>query len=195
MTPKAQHWWLQTALPGAGLLALVWGVERDLPRVSDAGVLLLAVAGIAAGGVTIALRRVVFMAPTRRFVLLTWTGPAAVFSGASLVVLGVTAGAVAGLHLAGTNAAGLKTLVVERPGLALAPAGAALLSRGLAFVVGFPEARDPHGGGLWNALLSIPGRLGGLILVGLGGGALALGGWELLSPAAFDRAVAALAGG
>jgi hypothetical protein len=195
VTPKAQHWWLQTALPGAGLLALVAGVDRDWPRLADAGLLLLAAAGITAGGVTLALRRLVFLARTRRFVLRVWTGPGAVFAGVGLIVVGLMAGAVGVLHWAGTSAAGLKALVVSRPGLLLAPAGAAFSCQGLALLIGFPEARDPRGGGLWNALLSVPGRLGGLILLVLGAGALALGSWEILSPAAFDRAVASLAGG
>ncbi len=194
MTPKAQFWWLQTVLPGAGLLALVLGVDRDLPLVADAGVLLLAAAGVAGGGATAALRRVVVVSPaTYRLVLLTFTGPAAVFAGAAFVVLGLAAGAAGLLHLSGTSAAGLKSLLASRPGLALAPAGLALLSHGLAFLVGFPEGRDAARGAAWNALLSIPARLGGAVLVLLGAAALGIGAWELAAPDAFDGLVASLA--
>jgi hypothetical protein len=192
VTPAAQFWWLQTVLPGVGLLLLVLGVDRELGIALDAGIMILAAAGVSAGAATAALRRVVVPAPTRRLVLLTFTGPAAVCSGVALAILGLTAGAVGILHATGTSAAGLKALVIARPGLVLAPAGATLLSHGLSYVVGFPEGRDPKGGRFWNALLSAPARLGGLILVVLGVAALALGAWELASPAAFDRLVDAL---
>jgi hypothetical protein len=195
VTPSAQFWWLQTVLPGAGLLLLVLGIDRELALALDAGIMLLAAAGVASGAAMAALRRLVVPAPTRRLVLLTFTGPAAVCSGLALVILGLAAGAVGILHAMGTSAAGLKALVIARPGIALAPAGAAFVSHGLAFIVGFPEGRDPRGGRVWNALLSVPSRLGGLVLVLLGTAALVVGGWELLAPAAFDRVVAALRGG
>jgi hypothetical protein len=195
VTPRAQYLWLQVAFPAAGLIALLAGVGQELPLLADAGLIFLGAAGIAAGGVTATLRRVVVAWPAPRLVIRTFTGPGAAFSGSAVVILGLAA-VLAGLaHLVGTSPAAMKALVVSRPGVALAPAGAALLSNGLAFLIGFPEGRDPNLGPTWNALLSIPARLGGLILLLLGGAALALGAWELLAPEAFDRLVASLRDG
>jgi len=70
-----------------------------------------------------------------------------------------------------------------------------MLANGVAMIIGFDEGRDPQRGSLWNLLMSIPSRLSGLIGCGLGAIALAIGGYELLWPQAFDDFIERLSHG
>jgi len=196
VTPVAQYWGLQVGLPGLGLALLVAGVEWEVPLLPDLGVLALAAGAAASGVACAAYRRVVFVWPSeQRYRLVAWHGNAALCFGASLLVLGVAVAAAGLAHLGGRSPEAIRAAVLARPSLALVPAGAALLLLGVGTVVGFPEGRDPARGPAWNLLLSLPGRLGGAILVLLGAGLLALGGYELLAPEQFDALVTTLSRG
>lgn len=195
VSPAGQFWLMETGLPALGLGLFSGGVAWERAWLIDVGICVLALAAASTGVTCIAKRRVVFMAPIEVYRLIVWQGPAALFVGAGLLVLGLMIGAVGLSHAAGVSATTILEGVFARPGLVLAPGGVAMLAGGIAAIIGFPEGRDPEHGAMWNLFMSIPSRLGGLILSTAGGAAMAIGLYELVAPEAFGRLIASLAHG
>lgn len=192
-----QQFLLVGALPaGCGLLSLVASFNFDLPALVTPGLLALSLAAIGSGVASCAYRRVVFLdTRTRRFDLFVYHGIAAVPFGCTYLIGGLLVLAAAVAHLAGMSADAMRSAVLARPGLLLAPLGIAALSSALGFAIGFDDAKDPRRGSGWHLLMSIPALLGALILFAIGAALLGLGGWELLQPAAFDQWLTALRDG
>ena len=195
LTPHAQYWYLQVGLAGLGGLLLIAGFNLDVPVMMDAGTLSLAAAAVASGLASMLTRRIVFLWPSRRYRLVAWHGGAAVLVGVGLLVLGVAAVLAVLAHLGGMSVDQIRDALLERPWRVLMPAGFFMLANGLAMIVGFEEGRDPQRGALWNLLMSIPNRLGGLIGCAIGAAVLAVGGYELLRPQAFDDFIERLSHG
>ena len=121
MSPTAQFWILQTALPASGLLLLITGLRIGEPRLCDAGVFALALSAVTTGIASIAWRRVVVL---RRelsfgFKLVVYEGVAARLAGIALIALGVAVASLGAAHAAGTSAAAIRSSMIARPGLAL----------------------------------------------------------------------------
>ena len=195
LTPHAQYWYLQVGLAGLGGVLVIAGFNLDLPMVMDAGALSLAAAAVTSGLASIMTRRIVFLWPGWRYRLVAWHGIASVLIGLAFLVLGLAAVLVVLAHLGGMSVDQIRDALVDRPWRALVPAGFFMLANGLAMIIGFEDGRDPHRSALWNLLMSIPSRLGGLIGIALGAGVLAVGWYELLQPRAFDDFIERLSQG
>lgn len=141
------------------------------------------------GIASIAWRRVVVLAELSfGFKLVVYEGVAARLAGIALIALGVAVASLGAAHATGTSAAAIRSSMIARPGLLLAPLGFPMLLAGLAYVVGFAEDLETGAGPVWNPLLSIPQRLGGVVLAVIGGARRARR-LELLAPQAFDGLV------
>lgn len=78
----------------------------------------------------------------------------------------------------------------QRPALALALAGLMLIGTGAGMLLGPPDWKAT----IWRALLHLPLRVMGALLVLAGIGCLALAGFELAAPSAFDSWLQSLLG-
>jgi hypothetical protein len=184
--------------PALSFAMLLLGFEREWPLLAAAGVIGFGVTALAIGGLAMAERRLVFIVRSRqgerrRYVL--YEGPAAVPFGGAYVVAGLSLIVPAVLFVLGASMDNLQDQVLARPSYALIPAGAFLFSHGLGFLIGFVDRSGSRGQRIFNAMLNLPGRLGGLILLFWGAVALAVGIYEWLLPAAFDGAIAEIARG
>jgi len=188
MTAKQQFLLLGVLPAGSGLLLMVAGFNFRMPVLYTLGLLALSFAALATGIASCLYRRIVFINPNRRrFDLIVWQGVAAIPFGGTYIVGGFLLLAVAIAHLTGMSADAMRDAIIARPGLLLALLGVATLSYSIGFAIGFPAGEDAKRGATWNALMSIPARLGALILFVIGGTLLGIGGWELLHTAEFDR--------
>lgn len=170
----------------AGLLLLIAANRFDRPELIGPGLILFAIGVVTAGGhavMTRYLRERRSVAPGSH----VFEGPAAVFSGLAIIVLGLSIGAAGVAFLVGAEDA-LLDLALSRPGVALVPAGLASAAWGAGRVLGAREWR----GSLVRLLANIPERIGGAMLFLLGAALLGLGGFELLAPDAFGRALESL---
>ena len=195
LTPNGQFLALQVGPAGLGLLLLVAGYNFGLPLVMDAGAFVIAASAVVSGLASMLTRRIVFLRNVRGNHLVVYHGGAAVLIGLGFLVLGIAGGAGVLVHLGGLSRVEIRDALLERPWRALLPAGMFMLTNGLAMIIGFEEGRDPDRGMLWNLLMSIPSRLGGLIGSVIGAAVLVAGVYELLSPQAFDNFIERLSHG
>lgn len=195
LSPAAQFWVLQIAVPASGLALLIAGHELGWPRLMSAGMFTLGVGAIASGVASALTRRITFARRGWGFELWVWEGVAALFIGAALLIVGLALATTALLYLGGMDLATMGAGLHARPGLALAPIGLALLTAGIGAFIGFQEEGEAGRGLPWNLFLGIPNRIAGVILSVLGVTALALGLFELVAPHAFDCWLAAIARG
>lgn len=187
---------LHIALPAVSLFGIVAGIGLGVAWMTQLGGLGLAAMFFFIGALAIRERRVVVWNETvsNHVAIETYSGVAAVPMGLAGIVGGLTLFALAIAQMQGVSLDSMRSLLRARPGLALVPIGTVLIFTGLGFVIGFAVGKDPDKGPLFNAVLSIPSRLGGLIQLACGGAAAGLGVFELLRPEAFDRALAAFFG-
>lgn len=167
----------------AGLLLLIAANRFDRPELIGPGLILFAIGIVTAGGHAVTtryLRERRSVAPGSR----VFEGPAAIFSGLAVIVLGLSMGVAGVAFLVGAEGA-LLDIALRRPGLALVPAGLASAAWGAGRVLGAREWR----GSWWRLVANIPERIGGAMLLLLGAALLGLGGFELLAPDAFARAL------
>lgn len=115
--------------------------------------------------------------------------------GLGFLVLGLAVGLAVFAHLGGSSINQIRDSLFDRPWRALIPMGFFILANSLAIIIGFEERRDPLRGALWNLLMSIPNRVGGLIGCAIGAAVLAVGSYELLRPQAFDDYIELLSHG
>lgn len=184
--------------PALSAAAILLGFEGGWPPLAAAGIIGLGITALLVGQQAMTDRRLMFIVRSsrgehRQFVL--YEGIAAVPFGFAYVVAGLSLITPAVFFLLGSSLAGLRDYVLARPGYALIPVGAFLFSHGLGFVIGFTDRSGTPGQRFFNALLNLPGRLGGLILLFWGMLALAVGCYEWLLPEAFDRSIAEIARG
>lgn len=208
LRPHAQYWYLQVGLTALGGGLVLGGFHLDRPLIMDAGVLVLAAAAVASGSASILTRRLVFLWPGRRYRLGVWYGAAAILVGLGFVVLGLAVAAGALAHLGGMSLGQIRDAILERPWRVLTPTGFFMFANGLAMIVGFDRTRrgtseaadtlvvvEPDRGATWDLLMSIPGRLGGLIGAAIGAAVLGIGCYEFLRPQAFDDLIVRLSHG
>ncbi len=184
--------------PGLSFAALGSGVNLGLPRLAAAGVVGLGLSGLLVAWFAVTEQRLMFIRggslTPRAYRYFIYEGVAAIAFGLVFAIVGGAALVTGLLHFAGTNAAAMGDAVLVRPHRLLLPLGAALICQGLGFLIGFGRAAASWRERLGVALLHLPARLGGAILLALGGGALAVGVVEGLLPDAFRAGFAAMFG-
>lgn len=181
---------LDVLLPGVALAALLAGFHMNLPALMSGGVLILGLRFLAAGGLAVRYRHIPVWNPNyRRFseAIRTYRGAAAVPMGLAGLLVGGILAALALAHMAGVPLEAMRQAALAQPALALLPAGGALLLYGLGFLIGFRDDGDVlTGPPAWNTLITLPGRLGGLVLCLLGLVCLGAGAWGLMHPDALS---------
>lgn len=183
--------------PLAGFAAVAAGFYLGWPALMAAGVIGFGLLGIAIGQFAIARWRLEFYVRSyegERWRYVIYEGVAAVPIGISYVAGGACLIVLAALFLLGHSPDALRDRMLARPSLALVPIGVVLAARGLGFAIGFSHRAQTLGRRIWLAFLNFPGRLGGVILLGLGALALAIGLLDWLVPDTFDRMFRALTG-
>ncbi|MCC7461322.1 MAG: hypothetical protein IT480_02540 [Gammaproteobacteria bacterium] len=184
--------------PGSSLAVLSGGFSLGWPRLAALGVAGLGVSGLLMAWFALSERRLMFirggsMTP-RTWRYFIYEGTAAIPFGLVFAIAGAAALAAGLLYLGGMSTTAMRTAVLARPHRALLPLGAALACQGLGLLIGFSRAATSWRDRLVVAWLHLPARLGGIILLALGGSALAAGILEGLLPAAFRAAFAAYFG-
>lgn len=183
--------------PVLSFAALLGGFELDRPRLAAVGVVGFGVTGALVGVLAMVERRLMFIVrarrgETHRYVL--YEGFAAVPLGLAYAVAGAAAIAAAAQFLLGASLQEMRDAVLARPGYALVPIGAFLAAHGLGFVIGFASRAGTNGPRVFNALMRLPVRLAGLILLVWGAGALAIGLLDLMNPESFRLGFEAMFG-
>jgi len=182
---------LHIAWPVASLCIGVVGIAQGMAWLARLGLVAFGAALAVIGTLAIVERRVLFWNETvsNRVAIQTHRGVPAVLMGAAVLLGGVIVLLLVTAHALGASVQAMRGLVLTRPGLALVPVGTMLVLFGLSFVAGLLAGRDADKGLLFNAMLGLPSRVGGAILLAWGLAALGAGTFELLQPEAFDRAV------
>jgi len=175
--------------PALSFAALLGGFYLGWPRVAAAGVVGFGLTGLWVGGLAILERRMVFIRPGLGFrrdrMYVIYEGFAAVPWGLAYVVGGASLIAAAALFIGGVSLEQMRAHVLARPALALVPVGAAFLSQGLSFFIGFVDRRGSPTRRFFGMLFDAPARLGGLILMAWGAVMLWIGVVDWLAPAVF----------
>lgn len=176
-------------VPALAFAALAAGYALGWPWLLASGVLGLGLAAIGNGLLAVRERRLLFIRGgtliRREYRYFIYAGPAALPFGLAITIGGLFLAVPATLFLAGTALSAMRAAALARPCLLLVPAGAGLLLQGLGFCIGFSREAASLRERIAIALLHLPAQLGGLILVALGAGLLALGLTEWLAPALF----------
>lgn len=196
MNANTQFWLLGMIPAVAGLLLLVASVNFNIPVLIDPGLITLAMAAVGSGIASCVYRRIVFATHNwfqRKLVVRS--GLAAIPFGCMLIIIGLMLFSVASVHMKGMSMLAIRGAVLARPGMLLLPLGLAVFLYGLGFAIGFPQRNTAQLGTVWNILMSIPDRIGALILLVIGSVMLASGSWELAFPVEFDLWITRIAQG
>lgn len=177
---------LDVLLPGLALAGIVSGFHLGWPGLMATGVLTFGLRFLVAGSLALRDRRIPVWNPNyRRFgdAIREYRGAAAVPMGLAGLLGGGMLAALALAHLAGVSPETMRRAVLAQPALALVPGGGVLLLYGLGFLMGFRDDGDTlTGSAAWTALLILPGRLGGFILLVLGASLMGIGAWATAHP-------------
>lgn len=180
------HLWA-VILPGLALIGL--GAGLGLPGAAPLGTILLGAALAVSGIAMIRSRRFTFYNSARHNTRRErYSGGAAVAWGIFSALSGAGVAVAGGLVLIGLDGVAGR-LILQRPSLALLPAGLACGALAMAQLIGSDTWRNRS---IWILLGSTPHRVGGLILLLLALAMLGLGGLDLLWPEQFDRLVEGL---
>ena len=184
--------------PGLSLAALGGGIHLGWPRLAAAGLAGLGLSGLLVAWFAVTGRRLAFirggsMTP-RAYRYFIYEGAAAIPFGLVFAIAGAVALTAGLLYLDGRGPAAMRDAVLARPHRLLLPLGAALACQGLGFLIGFSRPSTSWRERFGVALLHLPARLGGAILITLGAGALAIGVVEWLQPESFRAGFAAFFG-
>jgi len=191
---------LRIAAPGVSLAVLLAGLHFERPLWVAAAVIGFGAIALIIGALAMCERRVMHYVGSvgvdarerRRYVL--YEGIAAVPHGLAYAIAGALLIVLAALYLDGYGAPQIRHLLAARPSRLLLPVGAALLARGLAFLIGFGERSGTLQQRVAYALHDLPARAMGLILMFWGVLAFAIGTWEWVWPDAFVRAFESVVG-
>lgn len=184
--------------PGLSFAALLIGFNAGWPRLTAAGVAGFGLTALLIGWWAARERRLFLMRTATtvrrpcRYVI--YEGPAAVPYGMAFIVLGATVVGAVAWFLTGTDLDAIRQAVLARPGRALVPVGASLALYGLGFAIGFGSREGTRARRWFNALLDLPARVAGLMLIGLGAASLAIGLVDAANPVLFDRWFQAVTG-
>jgi hypothetical protein len=167
-----------------GILLAFGGDRLSMPVLTNLGVACFGLASIAIGWEAI-LTRYIRLGSRRRGTRTTYTGLAAILHGIQFNLLGLF---FLGLGIFTDFTAWRQVFLqfVRRPGLPLMLIGALLLMQS---IIAFSGSLEDRLGERWVVILNlvISRLLPGLILVVVGLGALGLGFFEFVAPAAFDQ--------
>lgn len=181
-----RFWLLDVLLPGLSLAGILAGFHLKSPPLMAGGVLTLGLRFIVVGWIAVRDRQILVWNTNYRVftdAIRQYRGPAAVPMGIAGLLVGGVLAALALAHLAGTSLDAMRSTILAQPALALVPVGGGLALYGLGFLMGFRDDGDIlTGPAVWNALIGLPWRLGGLVLLALGTAALGAGIWEALNP-------------
>lgn len=173
---------IQIILGLLGLLLAFGGERLSIPVLFYAGVGCFGLASLAIGWEAMITRHIVI---GRRHSRETYTGIAAMAQGAQFNLIGLF---LIGVSFVGyfNTGQGLFLQMVRRPGLALIAFGIICLMQAL---ITIPGSREHRNGPRWIAIMNllVSRLLPGLILVGVGLGAMGLGLFEIIAPNAFDE--------
>lgn len=175
---------IQIVLGLLGLLLALGGNWLSMPMVMYAGIVCFAFAAIAIGWEAIIKRHIV-IGSRYRGTSQTYTGLAAIMQGIQFNLIGFfLLGVTAAMYM--NNGGEIVLYFVRRPGLALILFGALCLMQAVISISGSREYRQ---GPRWMVILNLlfSRLLPGLILTLIGLGAVGLGVFEFLAPAAFDK--------
>jgi signal transduction histidine kinase len=167
-----------------GILLAFGGDRLSMPVLTNLGVACFGLASIAIGWEAI-LTRHIKLGSRRRGTRETYTGLAAILHGIQFNLLGLF---LIGLGLFFDFSAGREVFLqfVRRPGLLLMLVGSLLIMQAIIALSGSLEERQgPRWGVIMNLVISR--LLPGIILVVIGLGAIGLGMFEFVAPAAFDQ--------
>ena len=170
-----------------GVLAMIGGWRLGLPPVLHGGLVVFGSAVVLDGFATIMTREAFFR--RNEYYRTSYYGLAGALWGLPTIVGGIGFIAV-GLVLAQRLEDVVFAYILDRPGPVLVAGGLAFFGAGGAIVLGAREWQQSLGA----FLLSLPDRFGGLIFLAIGLGALGIGLFELMSPSAFDAALASIVG-
>jgi hypothetical protein len=177
--------------PAVSFAGLLTGFKLASPSVMALGVIGFGLSAIWIGGLAINEQRLMFIrggTMTRReYRYFIYEGFAAIPYGLAYVVGGVCLITPAVLFLNGTSLERMRDVALARPSLGLIPLGAALLSYGLGFLIGFVHRSGSWWQRTFGMFIDAPARLGGLILMAWAAAALAIGMVEWLTPALFHE--------
>lgn len=178
----ARFWLLHALLPGIALAGILGGFHLGRPALAAAGVLVLGVRFLLAGGLALRERQIIVRnANYRRFgdAVRAYRGAAALPMGLAGLLVGSMLAMLALAHLAGMSLEAMRAMLMRQPAPGLVPAGLALCPYGLGFLLGFQDHGERiEGSRAWQFLLRLPERLGGIILVLLGAGLLVAAIWR-----------------
>lgn len=176
---------LELALAAIGVLLILVGQKFSQDVLTYAGFALMGATAIVIGLEAIVRRRIVLPSRYYRYGDDTYVGPAAIAQGGLFIFMGLF---FIGVSLAAYLNSGRSVFLhfVRHPGLLLILFGAACLMGAIVAVAGSVEQKQ---GSRWAVLLDLftTRLLMGLILLGLGVGAIGLGLFEMASPQAFDQ--------
>lgn len=190
---RRRFWLLHVAVPGFALAAILGGFRLNLPWVMASGIGVLGARFVAAGIFALREHSILVWNPNYyRFpdAIREYRGLAAIPMGVAGVLGGAVILTAVLAYLSGMSLEEMRSAIFTHPALALVPIGLVLVLYGLGFMMGFRDDGDVlQGPAAWNALLTFPGRLGGLILVLLGAGLVGMGAWEMMHPGSLPNLV------
>lgn len=166
-----------------GLLLVFGGSRLDLPLLLNTGIVCFGLASIALGWDAILTRQIV-LGSRHRGNRRIYTGVGAMLRGVQFHLIGLFLVGMVALFYLGVDGRSISMQLARHPGLLLIALGALLLLQSAIVFVGQKLGE----GARWNAAvdLLLLRLLPGTLLVLLGLGAIGLGMFEILAPAAFD---------
>jgi hypothetical protein len=176
---------LQIIVCALGILLIFGGEKLSMPILGSAGLVFLGLTAVAIGWETIITRQIKF-GQRRHGNVETFTGLAAILQGVQFNLIGLFLIGIAIAVQLNADGRAVFLQMVRRPGLSLIVFGALCLIQAVITLTGSHELRQ---GPRWmvSLNLAISRLLPGIILVVIGLGALGLGGFEIIAPAAFDE--------
>ena len=176
---------IQIILGLLGVLLALGGDRLSIPILTYAGVVCLGLAAMAIGWEAILTRRIV-LGRQRHGNVETYSGLPAILQGVQFNLIGLFLIGIAFLVYLNMDGRSVVLQMARRPGLPLVVFGALCLMQAGISIPGPHEMRQ---GPRWIVIMNllVSRLLPGLILLGIGSGALGLGLFEIVAPRAFDE--------
>jgi hypothetical protein len=176
---------IQIILGLLGIMLALGGDRLSLPIFTYAGIGCLGLAAMAIGWEAILTRHIV-LGRRRHGNVQTYSGLPAILQGLQFNLIGLFLIGMAFLVYSNADGRGVVLQMVRRPGLPLIIFGALCLMQAGISIPGPLEMRQ---GPRWNVIMNllVSRLLPGLILLGIGLGAVGLGLFETVAPTAFDE--------
>ena len=176
---------IQIILGLLGLLLALAGDRLSIPIITYAGMVCLGLAAMAIGWEAILTRRIV-LGRQRHGNVQTYSGLPAILQGVQFNLIGLFLIGVTFMVYSNADGRAVVLQMVRRPGLPLILFGALCLMQAAISIPGPHEMRQ---GPRWIVIMNlfVSRLLPGLILLGIGFGAMGLGLFEIIAPMAFDE--------